>query len=134
MSTKPIIDVSAGILRRGEHLLIARRSEAKYENMWEFPGGKIEADESAEQCLVRELKEELDLDCTIGDLFYESYWEGKSKTIYLQTFEVSSFEGTEKSLCHAELRWVTVMELRDYSFLPADIPVVEHILYKHTED
>jgi len=133
MNTKPIIDVTAGILRRGKKILIAQRSEVKHESKWEFPGGKTEDSETPRKGLKRELKEELDLDCEIGDLFYESYWESSEKTIYLQTYEVTSFTGEEKALSHAELRWVMPVELKDYNFLPADIPVVEHILYLYTQ-
>ena len=125
---KKVIEVCAGILRRGETMLIAQRAEAKHQGMWEFSGGKIEVGESARESLKRELKEELAVDVEVGELFCDSSWEMKDKVIRLQTFDVSSFTGELQALVHQDLRWVTVEELGEFEFLPADVPVVERLM------
>ncbi|NQZ59684.1 MAG: (deoxy)nucleoside triphosphate pyrophosphohydrolase [Lentisphaeraceae bacterium] len=125
---KKVIEVCAGILRRGETMLIAQRAEAKHQGMWEFPGGKIEVGETAQESLRRELKEELAVDVVVGELFCDSSWEMKDKVIRLQTFEVSCFTGELQTLVHQDLRWVSVEELADFVFLPADVPVVEDLI------
>lgn len=125
---KAILPVCAGLLWKNDCVLIAQRAEAKHKGAWEFPGGKIETDESPEGALKRELKEELDLDCTIGDFFMLTTHALSNKTIELHTYQVIHFEGQAKALIHNEIRWVKVDELKSYQVLPADIPVVDKLL------
>ena len=79
-----MIEVTAAILEDGNKIMIARRGKGKHlAGFWEFPGGKIEQDETPEICLIRELKEEFEIDVSIGSYIGESVFKYPEKTIKL---------------------------------------------------
>jgi 8-oxo-dGTP diphosphatase len=125
------ITVTAGLLRRDGRILIAQRAEEKHQERWEFPGGKVEEGESAAESLERELREELNLEVKAGALFCESYCRAGEKSIRLLTFEVEQFFGEIRCLVHKQLQWADIKDLRNYQFLPADVPVVDKLLAEH---
>lgn len=121
-------NVAAAILVKDNRILIAKRSaKDKFANKWEFPGGKIEEGETPEECLKRELKEELDIEVVIGDFFAESNYPYENGVINLLTFWTCWVGREIKLLEHAEYRWVAVSELVNYDFLPADIPLINKL-------
>lgn len=122
------IKVVAGILQKGDEILIAQRAESHHEGKWEFPGGKVDHGETPEQALIRELHEELDLTCDDLEFFCESKVELTDKTIVLLTYNVKSFSGHAISKVHAQLHWVKPEEFSKYVFLDADIPVIEKLI------
>ena len=124
MKNLPRIKVTAGILCRGDKVLLAQRPEEKYQGLWEFPGGKIEEGETPEQCLHRELKEELSIDCQVGDLFKVTEWEREDKVIVLHTYWISSFDREPQAIEHKELKWISKDELVEEDLLPADRALV----------
>ena len=128
MKNLPRINVTAGILRRGNQILLAQRPEEKYKGLWEFPGGKIEVGESAEDCLKRELAEELAIECVVGELFQTTEWSRNDKVIVLHTFWISSFKGEPQLLEHKALKWVSPNDLSKEELLPADRPLVDLLL------
>ncbi len=119
--------VSAAILRRGDRILVCRRRhDQDHPAKWEFPGGKIEGDESPEQCLRRELDEELGIDAEIGPLLARlghSYPDGP--TVDLWFFAVEGYRGELRNRVFADIDWVTAFELERIDLLEADRPVVE---------
>lgn len=122
------IEVTAGIIRDGDKILIAQRIESgSCGLLWEFPGGKIEEGEDSKACLARELNEELNISVKVGDLFLENEHEYPDKTIKLITFIVDSFEGEMKVNVHEIIKWITLDEIDEYEFAPADIPVVDKL-------
>lgn len=125
MKNLPRINVTAGILRKGEEVLLAQRAEEKYAGLWEFPGGKIESGESPESCLQRELAEELAINCEVGEKFHVSEWRRDDKIIVLHTFWISSFSEEPRPLVHSALKWVALNKLRKEELLPADRPLVD---------
>ncbi|MCM8531103.1 MAG: (deoxy)nucleoside triphosphate pyrophosphohydrolase [Lentisphaeraceae bacterium] len=127
MKSLPIIKVTAGILRKESKVLIAQRSEAKYNGLWEFPGGKIEVGETPQQCLKRELEEELCIQSVVGDLFCVTQWQRENKVIELHTYLISSFKGTLKACVHNDLKWVEIKDLCEDVLLPADKPLVDKL-------
>ena len=112
---------AALIVRGGEVLICQRRADQPMALQWEFPGGKIEAGESAEEALARELDEELGIKATVGPLvtrIRHNYRHGGA--VDLQFFAVREFEGELENRIFAQLRWARFEELPGYDFLPAD--------------
>ena len=125
-------EVSAAVVIDNETVLLARRNpDDKLEGFWEFPGGKIEANETPQQCLEREIQEELGVSSTAGDVFCESVFEydhGKFKIIAIYT-DLHSKGFTLSS--HDKADWVPITELMNYKLMPADIPIAEKIIEQH---
>lgn len=112
---------AALIVRGGEVLICQRRPEQPMGLQWEFPGGKIEPGESAEQALKRELGEELGIEASIGPRITRirhNYRHGGA--VDLQFFAVRDFAGEMENRVHAQVRWARLEELPEYDFLPAD--------------
>ena len=114
--------VVAGLLvRDGLVLICQRRPDQPMALQWEFPGGKIEAGESPEQALARELQEELGILATIGSRvthIRHNYRHGGA--VDLQFFSVPSFEGELQNKIFHQLKWVKLEDLPGYDFLAAD--------------
>lgn len=126
---KKRIPVVAAVLIRGETILAAKRSSTmSLPGMWEFPGGKIELDESPEEALLRELKEELQCSAEIGEHIQTTEHEYEFGTVVLTTY-YCFLKGVEPRLTeHSEIRWVHVTDLDTLDWAPADIPAVKHVM------
>ena len=112
---------AALIVRGGEVLIGQRREDQPMSLQWEFPGGKIEAGESPEQALARELHEELGIQATIGPRITRirhNYRHGGA--VDLQFFAIHEFTGEIANQIYQQVRWVRLEELPGYDFLPAD--------------
>jgi 8-oxo-dGTP diphosphatase len=112
---------AAFILRNGEILIGQRRPDQPMALLWEFPGGKIEAGESPEQALARELEEELGIQATIGPRvthIRHNYRHGGA--VDLQFFAVYEFAGEIANHIYHQYRWVRLENLPAYEFLAAD--------------
>jgi 8-oxo-dGTP diphosphatase len=112
---------AALIVRDGEVLIGQRRPDQPMARLWEFPGGKIEAGESPEQALARELEEELGIQAIIGPRVTRvrhNYRHGGA--VDLQFFAVHEFSGELQNRIYHEVRWVKLEELPGYEFLAAD--------------
>ncbi len=92
---------------------------------WEFPGGKREADESVNDCLIREIKEELGLTITVGKLLMVNRHYAESVVIKLHAFIVTHWSGNITMTDHDKMLWLDTAELHKVMWSPADIPVVQ---------
>jgi 8-oxo-dGTP diphosphatase len=114
--------VAAALIVRGGQVLIGqRRADQPMALQWEFPGGKIEAGESPEQALARELEEELGITATIGPRvthIRHNYRHGGA--VDLQLFAVHEFSGEIVNRIFQQVRWVKLEDLPSYDFLAAD--------------
>ena len=120
------IDVTAAVIIADNHVLAARRKAGSHlAGFWEFPGGKIEAGETPEACLQRELKEELGITSKIGRFLGESLYDYDVKVVRLMAYKVEQFEGDFQLISHDELRWLQVSELGSVKWAPADIPLLD---------
>ena len=120
--------VTAGLLMKDGLCLIAkRRAGDSLANFWEFPGGKIEVGETPEECLQREMFEELEINVEIGEFFCESIYEYEFGVIQLLVYWVSWQGDSLYPTVHDELAWVDQQSILTYRFLPADIPIVEKL-------
>lgn len=127
-AVKKRIQVTGAALLKDGKILAARRGEGKsLAGFWEFPGGKIEAGESPEQALARELKEELLIDASVGDFITTTEHEYDFGIIVLSTY-FCRLHGSEPKLTeHSEIRWMYPADLPSLTWAPADVPAVELI-------
>jgi 8-oxo-dGTP diphosphatase len=117
--------VTAAILIKDGKILIARRSAMdRLSNKWEFPGGKVEGEETPEACLVRELMEELGIDVHVGVFLAESCYHYEHGSIRLLAYRTYWVAGNLDPKVHDEIRWAALGELDLYDFAPADLPFV----------
>lgn len=121
-----MIDVVAAILKKDRRILIARRKEGKsHGGYWEFPGGKIEEGEAPENSLIRELKEEMQIDIEVKGYFAENIHDYGNQKIRLMAFWGEIIGGTINLKDHDRFEWVLPTDLHKYTFSPADVPFVE---------
>ncbi|BHH84607.1 (deoxy)nucleoside triphosphate pyrophosphohydrolase [Desulforhopalus sp. 52FAK] len=123
-----MLDVTAAIIQRDGQTLAARRKPGSHmEGFWEFPGGKIELGESPEECLQRELKEELGIDSVIGSFFAESCYNYGTKHVRLLCYLVEYNKGSFSLNDHDEIRWLSTDQILSVNWAPADIPIVKKL-------
>ncbi len=122
------IEVSAGLVFRDGKLLITRRhADAHLGGLWEFPGGKREVDETFEQCLVRELREELGIEVDIGELVEDLTHAYPEKTVVLKFFRCRWKQHEPRAIDCLDFKWVTPGELGDYEFPAADARLLQKL-------
>ena len=124
-----MIKVAVGIITLGSQVLVCQRKKSsRYPLKWEFPGGKFEDGESAEQCLRRELREELSIDANVGGEFFHQEWlypdSGSFEVFYRL---VPSFSGIIRNNVFEQIRWVHRAELTDIDMLDGNRDVVEKL-------
>jgi 8-oxo-dGTP diphosphatase len=120
--------VTAAILVKNGKILIAQRKHGdKLAQKWEFPGGKIEDGETPEKCLQREMKEEFQIEVSVGKYLGESIYHYPHGSIRLVAYRTFWERGELLPRAHEEFKWVSVHELQYYDFAPADISFVEKL-------
>lgn len=125
---QPLI-VTAAIIRNGDFVLITRRPAGKlHAGMWEFPGGKLDGDESPRDGLRREIREELGIDVAVGAILEAVYHRYAWGPVLILAFEFRSLSGEIRNNQVAEHRWVTPRDILAFPILPADYPIVEKLL------
>lgn len=113
-------------------ILIGQRPEGKaLPGLWEFPGGKLEEGETIEQCIIREIKEELNVCCEVGKFLLSVSKEYEHGDFKLMVYEATIKDMEHlKANVHQDLRWVTPKEMNDYEFPPADVEIIEYLIQK----
>mgnify|MGYP006296445139 CR=1 FL=1 len=125
--TTPAIVVTAAVIERADAFLLTRRVRGQHlEGMWEFPGGKVEPGETLEASLVRELREELDLDATVGEEVFAVEHPYEDRVIRLHFF-ACTFTGDPTPLLGQQMRWVPRAELASLPFPPADAELIRRL-------
>lgn len=124
-----MIEVSCGIiLKEGKILVAQRNSKGKLPLKWEFPGGKLEKGETAEQSLIREIKEELNIDIEIKSALTPVEHHYKEFSIRLIPFICNYLGGSLINKEHEDVQWVSNRELPEFDWAAADIPIVRELL------
>lgn len=123
------IEVVAAIIEKDGKILICRRAENKTRALkWEFPGGKIEPGETPEQAVLRECREELDVDLCVKGEFMRVLHSYPDIEIQLTVFRTAIIGSDPRCIEHKEIRFVYPSELADFELCPADITVAEKII------
>ena len=121
-------EVVAALIWHGERFMICQRPAHKARGMlWEFVGGKVEPGESKEQALVRECREELAVEVAVGDIFLEVTHTYPDITVHLTLFHASIVQGVPQKLEHNDIRYITVDEIPQYEFCPADDVILQKL-------
>lgn len=123
-----MIDVVAAMIRDGGRFLICRRPAGKSNALlWEFPGGKVEAGESDEAALAREIKEELGCEIAVGEFLAETTHVYPNVEIHLSLHAARLISGAPECLEHAGMAWISAREIPDYEFCPADDKLIRFV-------
>ncbi len=126
--SKPgVKQIAAGIILYGGKVLIGQRKRGKDNALlWEFPGGKQEKGETLEQCLQRELLEELNLEIQVGRFFMQSVYEYDCGCFAVNAFFATCDNPQINDICeHEQIKWVYPEELPAYNFSAADVPIAQ---------
>ena len=123
----PIEVVAALIFRDGRFMICQRPANKARALLWEFVGGKVEPGETKEAALIRECREELDIELSVGDVYMEVVHEYPDITVRLTLFKAEIAAGEPKLIEHNDLRWITPAEIPDYDFCPADTEILKKI-------
>lgn len=127
--TKKIIEVvGAAIIHENKVLAMQRSEEMTLPGMWEFPGGKIEADETEEQALSREIKEELNIEIQVNDYVNEASYDYDFGTVCLKVYTAEIVSGQISLEEHSDGKWVTAEELAGINWAPVDIPAAKALV------
>jgi len=122
------IDVSAGLIFRDGKLLITQRhADAHLGGLWEFPGGKLECNETFESCLARELREELGIEVAVRDLIETIEHDYPGKRVRLKFFRCEWLANEPQALGCPAFAWVAREELAGYEFPAADARLLERL-------
>ena len=116
--------VAALVWDKDKFMICQRPANKARPLLWEFVGGKVEPGETKEQALIRECQEELGITLSVGDAFMDVVHEYPDITIRLTLFNATIAEGIPQKLEHNDIRWITVDEIDQYSFCPADTEIL----------
>ena len=121
-------EVVAALIWDGVKFLICQRPAHKARGLlWEFVGGKVEPGETKKQALIRECREELAVTLSVGEVFVEVDHEYPDLNVHLTLFNAAISEGTPRMLEHNDIRWITVDEIDQYAFCPADESILNKL-------
>ncbi|OOM77382.1 CTP pyrophosphohydrolase [Clostridium puniceum] len=121
------IEVVAAIIKQDDKILATRRSDGKFKNMWEFPGGKMELGETRGEALRREIKEELELDIDILSYFTTIDYDYLNFHLKMHCFICVICGGVLRLNAHNDTKWTALEELDELKWVPADILVIEKL-------
>lgn len=120
--------VTAALLLKDGKCLIARRpAHDPLAGFWEFPGGKIEANETNEACLAREMREEFGINVQVGKFFMDSTCTYECGCIHLLAYWAKWLNGDMVLRAHDAIAWVDQKTIMEYKLLPADVPIAEEV-------
>ena len=128
---KKNIYVVGAVIIENDKILCAQRGPSKSLPLkWEFPGGKIEAGETPQEALSREIKEEMQCKVEIGDQVEHTVYEYDFGIVHLTTFYCKLIEGRPVLTEHVSIKWLAPDELKSLDWAPADIPAIEKLSMK----
>ncbi|OWT33617.1 DNA mismatch repair protein MutT [Methanobrevibacter sp. 87.7] len=120
------LHVVAAIIKKDNKILATQRGYGEFKGQWEFPGGKIKENETKEEALIREIKEELNADISIDKFVTDVEYQYPDFYLYMSCYLCTSKSKIEL-LEHMNAKWLNKDELNSVNWLPADIKVVEYL-------
>ena len=121
------IKVVAAVIKDANRIFATARGYGDYKGWWEFPGGKVEQGETPQQALVREIKEELDTEISVGELIDTVEYDYPAFHLSMDCFWAEVVAGSLQLIEAAEAKWLTKEQLDSVKWLPADITLIEKI-------
>ena len=121
------IEVVAAVIRRGNRIFATQRGYGEWKGWWEFPGGKIEAGETPQQALSREIREELEAEIEIGELLRTVEWDYPEFHLTLHCYLCTLSSPTLHLNEHSDARWLDKAALRSVPWLPADVCLIDDL-------
>ena len=122
-----IVKVGAAVIRNGDKIFATARGYGDYKGQWELPGGKIESDETPQQALIREIKEELDTDIEVGSLIGTIEYDYPTFHLSMDCFWCKIIRGRLVLKEAEDALWLTKDMLYSVQWLPADITIIDEI-------
>ena len=122
------IEVVAAIIRKGDRIFATQRGYGEWKDWWEFPGGKMEAGETPEQALSREIREELDTEIRIDKFLYTVEWDYPQFHLTMHCYMASLLNDQLHLMEHEAAQWLGKAEIHSVKWLPADLillPMIE---------
>lgn len=127
MTERKHINVVASIIIKDGRLFATQRGYGEWKDWWEFPGGKIEPEETPENALKREIREELATEIEVGELLTTVEYDYPQFHLTMHCFLCTIVSGQLSLLEHEDARWLAMDELHTVNWLPADVEVMEII-------
>lgn len=125
---RTVTEVVAALIRQNDRFMICQRPASKKRALlWEFVGGKVEPGETKEDALIRECMEELAVTVKPLDIFMDVTHEYPDITVHLTLFNAVITAGTPQKLEHNDIKFITVDEIPQYEFCPADVEILAKI-------
>ena len=121
------IEVVAAIIVKDHKVFATQRGYGEWKDFWEFPGGKIDAGETPEEALRREIKEELDTEIAVGELFTTIDYDYPTFHITMHCYLCTIENGSLTLLEHEAAKWLSLEQLDSVTWLPADLLVIAEL-------
>ena len=125
---KASIDVVAAVIKKNDLFLIANRSfEDNSQGIWEFPGGKVEENETFTSALIREIREELSLNIKVGNMIATIDLNKTDKNIYIHYYYAIILSGQISLNVHSKFKWVPHTQLKNFTYIDGDRHILNYL-------
>lgn len=128
MESRKTIKVVAAVIRNGDKIFATQRGYGDLKGGWEFPGGKIEEGETPQEALVREIREELEIEIAVGELIDKIEYDYPTFHLSMDCFWAEIISGEVVLKEHEDAKWLMWKDLKFVEWLPADVLLINKIL------